>query len=187
MGYNVFWADKSIEGGNEYEPTIFNALYTAKFMIILATEADYLNGKWVINEWGRFLRRKADGEPVNFCVVHGNSVEPYSLPRALQKAQALNHSKPRYFEQLVNAVEKAMQHYKEACIAGYVPPHLQIYNDEVELPPEEPPMPKALEIPLEIPQKIEIPPPKPQASPPLFQPQTQTQSIAPVSKKSVVV
>ena len=106
MGYNVFWADKSIEGGEEYEPTIFNALSTSKFMLILTSDATQLNSKWVINEWGRFLKRSADGANVGFLVMHGSGVEPYTLPRKLQRVQALEHGKPRTFENLLSAISR---------------------------------------------------------------------------------
>lgn len=98
MGYNVFWAEKEIRG--EYEPNIYNALTTAKFMIILCTDVEYLDSAWVINEWGRFLRRKKeDNAPIDFCVVYEN-IEPYDLPPGLKEKQALNHSKATCFEDL---------------------------------------------------------------------------------------
>jgi alpha-tubulin suppressor-like RCC1 family protein len=107
MGYKVFFADKSIKAGSLYEPTIYNALTTAKFMIILCSDEKHLEAPWVINEWGRFLRRKKQEPNINFCVVY-SGIEPYNLPRALREAQALNHQKATCFENLKDAVAKTM-------------------------------------------------------------------------------
>ncbi|MCL2062182.1 MAG: leucine-rich repeat protein [Firmicutes bacterium] len=101
MGLKVFFADKSLAHAaiSGYEPVIFNALHTAKFMLILASNEKHLNSAWVYNEWSRFLRRKKNDPSINFTVVYEH-LEPYNLPRVLQACQALNHNKPSCYEDL---------------------------------------------------------------------------------------
>ncbi|MCL2062707.1 MAG: TIR domain-containing protein [Firmicutes bacterium] len=116
LGYKVFWADKSIKPGEEYEPSVYNALYTAKFLIILCTSPEYLNSTWVLNEWSRFVRRKRQEPAINFCVVYEN-VEPYALPAALRTAQAINHAKIASFGLLKEAIAQTVSGKAESAPA----------------------------------------------------------------------
>ncbi len=56
MGWKVFNSRISLKqySGTEYEPYIMHALATAKIMVVIASNEDYMNSPWVRNEWRRF-------------------------------------------------------------------------------------------------------------------------------------
>ena len=58
QGYKVFFAPKEMAGvaaGSDYEAAIYHALDTAKVMLLICSDADYLTSAWVRSEWTRFL------------------------------------------------------------------------------------------------------------------------------------
>ncbi len=56
MGWKVFNSRTCLKqySGTEYEPYIMHALATAKVMVVIASNEDYMNSPWVRNEWRRF-------------------------------------------------------------------------------------------------------------------------------------
>ena len=56
-GYRVFFSRISLEDklGQEYEPYIYAALHSAKVLLLVSTQIEYVNSVWVKNEWKRFL------------------------------------------------------------------------------------------------------------------------------------
>lgn len=75
--------------GEDYEPYIISALMSAKALIVVGSKADYMNSRWVKNEWSRFQflqesDRKKNGktERVLFCYLTGG-MKPKDIPQAL--------------------------------------------------------------------------------------------------------
>ena len=94
-GYKVFFSPWSMRdySGKHYDPYIFNALQTAKALIVYGSKPEYFTMTWVQNEWTRFLRMMADGEKKpGSCIVAYNGFNPRELPPALRKIQAINAS-----------------------------------------------------------------------------------------------
>ena len=93
IGYKVFLAEECIQPGDDYEPIIYGALSTAKVMFVVAAtpnKPEYLNAKWVRNEWSRFAHRiDNDGADALIIPVLDNGFKPELLPRRLGKAQAI--------------------------------------------------------------------------------------------------
>lgn len=95
--YRVFFADETLQGaaGQEYEPIIYNALMTAKVMIVIAaSEPSYVSSPWVKNEWARYKALvdadKKDGKTTRALVpVLCRGFNPHDLPGALAKHQAI--------------------------------------------------------------------------------------------------
>ncbi len=58
----TFFSEKTLKNrlGEDYEPIIYKALYTAKIFILIATKEEYIQSPWVRNEWSRFRDRAAD-------------------------------------------------------------------------------------------------------------------------------
>lgn len=56
--YKVFFSKESLKTlvGNDYEPTIYHAMRTAKVMLVLCSSREHLDSQWVKNEWWRFAK-----------------------------------------------------------------------------------------------------------------------------------
>jgi hypothetical protein len=54
-GLKVFFSPVSLPATNgAYEPIIYSALQSARYLIILASEPEYLESTWIKNEWERY-------------------------------------------------------------------------------------------------------------------------------------
>ncbi len=108
-GYRVFFSRISLEGklGVEYEPYIFAALNSAKVMIVVGTDFDCFNAVWVKNEWSRFLKLIASGQPKTIIPVY-KDMDPYDMPKELRALAAQNMGKIGAMQDLLHGVEKLM-------------------------------------------------------------------------------
>ena len=91
-GYRVFFSRESLKdkAGERYEPFIFNALQTAKVMIVFGLSADYIQSTWVKNEWQRFCKRIAAGDKrEKSLVVIYSGFDPGALPSMLARRECL--------------------------------------------------------------------------------------------------
>ena len=63
-GYHVFYSRESLRDkiGEKYEPYIFNALSTAKVMLVYGSKPEYITSTWFKNEWTRYEKRIKAGE-----------------------------------------------------------------------------------------------------------------------------
>ena len=100
-GYTVFFSPETLPNIAEqnYEPYIFRALTTAKVMLLLCSDIEEIESKWVRNEWDRYLEFRNGQGLIPIC---GNSVEKFSpsqLPHELQHLNAIVHD-----ENLIEAV-----------------------------------------------------------------------------------
>ncbi len=83
-GYKVFFSKVTLRDklGEDYEPYIYAALKSAKVMILVGTKKEYMQAKWVRNEWRRFndMRLKGDRKKI-IVAIKGMSEEdvPYEL------------------------------------------------------------------------------------------------------------
>ena len=90
---NIFFAPQTIRGGDNWERTIFNALYRSKCMIVIGSKQDNLNAPWVKNEWNRYIEmtnmgKKNKGSLIPI-VVDG---DPYEvLPAKLGKIECFKN------------------------------------------------------------------------------------------------
>lgn len=111
----VFFAEKSLVGSNiEYEPHIYAALKSAKLMFVLTTSMEHINATWVANEWKRYSKYIRDGEEKTLRVIYDN-IEPYDLPKELQKVQAIDHNDMGWDKAVEKATEElfALTPFKE--------------------------------------------------------------------------
>ncbi|MBR4334882.1 MAG: toll/interleukin-1 receptor domain-containing protein, partial [Clostridia bacterium] len=91
-GYRVFYSRESLHDktGEKYEPFIFNALQTAKVMIVFGLSADYIQSTWVKNEWQRYIKRIAAGDKrEKSLVVIYSGFDPGALPSMLARRECL--------------------------------------------------------------------------------------------------
>ncbi len=108
-GYRVFFARITLEdkAGSEYEPYIFAALNSAKVMIVIGTNAEYLNAVWVKNEWSRYLAimKKDRNKLLLPCY---REMDPYDMPEALSILQSYDMSKIGFIQDLIRGIKKVV-------------------------------------------------------------------------------
>ena len=127
-GFRVFFSRVSMtfHQGKKYEPYIYNALNTAKIMIVCGSKEEYFNAKWVRNEWTRYLSKIASGEKkeASLIPVLFDRLDPYALPMELRKLQALDASELKFMENLLNVVNNIVR--KKSTESKK---HLNFFND----------------------------------------------------------
>jgi TM2 domain-containing membrane protein YozV len=113
-GYRVFFSRITLEDklGLEFEPYIFAALNSAKLMLVIGTEPEYLNAVWVRNEWSRFLKLMAKDSEKRLFPVYKN-IMPSDLPREFQRLQALDYGKLGADQDLMHGIEKILPRKQE--------------------------------------------------------------------------
>ena len=107
--YRVFFSRVSLHGigGEKYEPYIFNALSTAKIMIVYGSKLEYITSPWVKNEWTRYGKRIQSGEKAsNSLVVAYKDLNPGDLPAPLRSRQCFDANSMRFYNDLTNMIEK---------------------------------------------------------------------------------
>lgn len=108
-GYRVFFSRVSLteKGGEKYEPYIFNALSTAKVMIVYGSNPAYITSVWVKNEWTRYGKRIRAGEKrEDSLLVAYKGFDPGVLPAALRSRQCFDAGKITFFDDLIGKVRE---------------------------------------------------------------------------------
>lgn len=87
--YNIFFSCESLNtiSGNDYEPYIYHALKTAKVMIVLCSDKQNLESKWVYNEWWRFWNF-SKGTDKTIIPIFRHGFNASSLPDEIRNCQA---------------------------------------------------------------------------------------------------
>ncbi|MDE5910871.1 MAG: toll/interleukin-1 receptor domain-containing protein, partial [Clostridia bacterium] len=109
--YNVFFSRYSLEGitAENYEPYIFQALSTAKVMIVYGSKEEYFESTWMKNEWTRFLHKIADGQKQkNALLPVVKGCAPSALPPRLRALQVLDAGKNTFYSDLTRYIDKVL-------------------------------------------------------------------------------
>ena len=106
-GYKPFFSEREMKGreGSAYEALILYALYTSECMLIVCSNEEYLQTKWVKNEYLRFLQMIKDEEKERDAltfVFYGKPIE--KLPNG-KKIQGIDLSRPDAYSRITNYVE----------------------------------------------------------------------------------
>ena len=106
-GLRVFFSRITLEDklGEAFEPYIFNALYTAKVMNVVANKAEQLQARWVKNEWIRFLALM-DEDSSRALIPAFYQMDPYDFPPEIPMAQGQNLKELGAVQNLANNVLK---------------------------------------------------------------------------------
>ena len=110
-GYRVFFSHETLreKTGEKYEPYIFNALSTAKIMLVYGSDPDYINSTWVKNEWTRYKKRMQSGEKKpNSLLVAYEGFSPNELPLALSSTQCFDATDRRFYSELTDKIEEIL-------------------------------------------------------------------------------
>ena len=116
QGYRVFFSRESLRDktGEKYEPYIFNALSTAKIMLVYGSSAAYINSTWLKNEWHRFSKRIAVGEKhPEALLVACEGFSPSELPSALASRQCFDAGRKTFFGDLDHCIERIMKESRQ--------------------------------------------------------------------------
>ena len=122
--YNIFFSEKTLKdiksNYREYEPNIYYGLYTAKVMLLICSKKEYLESKWLKNEWGRFTAINKQGKE-NKCIVpvFTDKFNPNDLPDELWHTQGifddrkLMNNIDTILENIIHPVDKIEQLRKQ--------------------------------------------------------------------------
>ena len=109
LGYHVFYSHVSLRKGEKYEPYIFNALSTARVMIVYGSKPEYITSTWLKNEWMRYQKRiKAGEKDQGSLLVVCNGFSPYELPTALSSMQCFDASEKMFYHDLEKCVNELL-------------------------------------------------------------------------------
>lgn len=111
QGYRVFYSRESLRDkiGEKYEPYIFNALSTAKVMIVYGKSSEYLTSTWLKNEWTRYLKMMSQGmKKTNSLIVACDGFSPSELPTTLSSMQCLDASRKTFFPDLDSEIKEVI-------------------------------------------------------------------------------
>ena len=114
-GYKVFFSRISLRDkiAEQYEPYIYNAIKTAKVMIVFGEKAEYFSSVWIKNEWSRFKTRIEKGEKhKNSLVVVYKNMNPGDLPAVLKSRQCLNASDMTFLSDLTRHIRRVVDESK---------------------------------------------------------------------------
>ena len=109
-GYRVFLSRVTLSEivGREYEPYIYSALYTAKAMVLVSCDVEYINSTWVKNEWSRYLLMMSkDTDKILIPCYKG--IDPYDLPKELRSFQGIDMTKLGWIQDLTLGLKKLIR------------------------------------------------------------------------------
>ena len=108
-GFRVFFAEESLKkfAGTEYEPHIYSALKSSKFMVLIGGKEEHFNSAWVRNEWSRYQAMIRSGEDKLLLLVYFD-MDPYDLPMELSKLQAIDWKTSDAQDTLISCIENKL-------------------------------------------------------------------------------
>lgn len=110
--YRVFWAERSLPPGCEYEPYIFSALASSKIMLVLSTDKRHFEAPWVKNEWIRYLDMMSRESDKTIVTCYKN-ISPEDIPANLRSLQALDMSDMLFSSDLLERIQKKLPKNKK--------------------------------------------------------------------------
>jgi hypothetical protein len=116
QGYRVFFSRESLRDkvGEKYEPYIFNALSTAKVMLVYGSSAEYIKSTWLKNEWHRYYKKVVAGEKhQESLVVACKGFSPSELPTILSSRQCLDAKRMTFLSDLDKCIKRIIQESPE--------------------------------------------------------------------------
>lgn len=110
--YRVFWAERTLPAGCEYEPYIYSALSTAKIMLVLSSDQRYFEATWVKNEWIRFLDMMKNDLSKTLITCYQN-MSAENIPSNLRSLQALDMSSTLFSHDLLEHIQRKLPKKKK--------------------------------------------------------------------------
>lgn len=114
LGLRVFYDEVSLNSGTAgWEPHIYAALKSAKYLVVFGSSVDNINAVWVKNEWKRFLSFRKWDVNKTFTIVK-KDIKPDELDFDLRSQQMLDVDSSEYnwLKKLVEKVDGHLTKYK---------------------------------------------------------------------------
>jgi hypothetical protein len=113
-GLKVFFSPEILPSTNgKYEPIIYSALQSSKYLIVVALESYYLESTWIKNEWERFLSLSKIERHKKFKLIIKSSMES-KVPSRLLENSYIEYSEGLYWlSNLEKAIEEAFPEFKD--------------------------------------------------------------------------
>ena len=112
QGVKVFFAPECLQNiaGANYEAGIYHALHTAKLMLLICSEPEYLTSPWVRSEWTRFLAITEQEPEKQIIPLLYDHFDPENLPPQFlfQSIQGMDMSDINAPQRLLTTVAKAV-------------------------------------------------------------------------------
>lgn len=115
-GLKVFFSRISLKMGSEYEAYIYQALDTAKIMLLVADSKEQLKARWVKNEWSRYcamMEKDSRKMIIPIYNSHESEMTPEDFPSRISAYQAQDMSKIGVMQDLVHSVCKLTGHVED--------------------------------------------------------------------------
>ena len=108
-GYKPFYSEEVLRNfvGDDYEANILYALYSSGSMLVVCNNEEYLQTKWVKNEYTRFITLLEENEKQRGSIAFvygGRPIEEF--PGMQGKVQGIDFSKFNALNQIISFVEK---------------------------------------------------------------------------------
>lgn len=117
-GLNVFFSPKTLPSTNgAYEPIIYSALQSARYLIILASKPEYLESTWIKNEWERYLQISSISKSSDrYCKLVIDSSVAKNVPAKLKSVSShIEHGNTlTWLSNLEKAVLSIFPEYQKA-------------------------------------------------------------------------
>ena len=91
----------------QYEPHIFNALNSAKLMIVVGTKPENFKDIWVKNEWSRFLASMKN-DSAKLLIPCYQNMSAHDLPEEMAMLQSYDMGRTDFFQDILHTVEKVL-------------------------------------------------------------------------------
>ncbi len=107
-GFHPFYSEEEIGSrtGSDYEALILYALYTSECMLLVCYDEEYLQTKWVKNEYTRFMAMIANEDKERDAITFVFKGKPIErLPGKSGKIQGIDLSRPDAYTRIDNFVE----------------------------------------------------------------------------------
>lgn len=115
-GLKVFFSPEILPSTNgKYEPIIYSALQSSKYLVVIASHYDYLESTWIKNEWERFLALSKISSEKRFIKLIIESSISSKVPSILKSQSSfIEYSKGlSWYSNLEKAVLEAFPEYKD--------------------------------------------------------------------------
>ena len=107
QGLKVFFSRITLEDklGQQHEPYIYAALYSAKVMLAVGSQFEYFDAVWVKNEWARFLDMMKSDKTKKLIPCY-KDIDAYDMPREFKNLQGQDMGKLGWLQDLSRGVMK---------------------------------------------------------------------------------
>ena len=109
-GLRVFNSRFSLKDiiGQEYEPYIMAALLSARAMVVVGSSRDYLEARWVRNEWRRFRWLQENSQEKRVLIPFLLGMSPNDVPTEMGAIQCVVNTSASPYADILRAIRKAV-------------------------------------------------------------------------------